>query len=87
MADDASCLRLGDAEGATGVWPVGYMGDVATDGVTILNGDGEEVGQVGGSFRIGGGEIPELLASLGFTQEDRDLAEALCAGSYWIVAP
>jgi|GEM_PF-1542475 len=87
MADDAGCLRLGDAEGATVVWPVGYTGDVTSDGVTILNGDGEEVGQVGGSFSIGGGEIPELLASLGFTQEDRDLADALCPGGYWIVAP
>jgi hypothetical protein len=87
MADDAGCLRLEHAEGPTAVWPLGYTGEVTTDGVTIMNGDGEEVGPVGGLFGLGGGELPELLASLGFTQEDRDMAEALCPGRYWIVAP
>jgi len=87
MADDSGCLRLEDAEGPTVVWPVGYTGEVTADGVTILNGDGQEVGPVGGLFGLGGGELPELLASLGFTQEDRDMAEAVCPGRYWIVAP
>ena len=87
VADDAGCLRLEDAEGSTVVWPVGYTGEVTADGVTILNEDGAEVGPVGGLFGLGGGEIPQLLASLGFTQEDRDMAEAWCPGRYWIVAP
>jgi len=67
IVDDAGCLRLEDADGPTAVWPVGYMGEVTTDGVTILNVDGEEVGPVDGLFGLGGGELPELLVSLGFT--------------------
>lgn len=87
IADSAGCLRLEDAEGPTVVWPVGYTGEVTTEGVSILDEAGTEVGQVGGSFSFGGGIIPELLGTLGFTEEDRDVAEALCPGGYWIVAP
>jgi hypothetical protein len=80
IADDVGCLRLEDAGGPTVVWPANYTGEVTTEGVTILDGDGNEVGQVDGSFSFGGGNIPELLGTLGFTQDDRDLAEALCPG-------
>ena len=87
IADGAGCLRLDDAEGSTVVWPVQYTGEITSEGFAILDEDGTEVGQVGGSFSFGGGILPELLASLGFSQADRDLAEGLCPGSYWIVAP
>lgn len=87
ISDSEGCLRLADGEGPTVVWPVDFAGEVTAEGVAIRDGNGVEVGQVGGSFSLGGGEIPELLTTLGFTEEDRNLAEALCPGGYWIVAP
>jgi hypothetical protein len=87
IADGEGCLRLEDEDGPTVVWPVHYTGEVTEQGVMILDDDGNEVGPVGGMFDFGGGSIPELLASLGFTDGDRDTADALCPGSYWIVAP
>lgn len=40
---------------------------------------------MGGSFSLGGGEVPELSDTMGFTQADRDLAEDHCPGRYLIV--
>lgn len=53
---------------------------MTTEGVAILDDGGAEVGQVGGMFRFGGGNIFGLLETLGFTQEDRDMAAELIAG-------
>ncbi len=86
QADEAGCLRIDEGEGPTVVWPVGYTGAMTADGVAIRNAGGAEVGLVGGEFTFGGGIVPELLASLGFTDADRAQAAALCPGSYWIVA-
>ncbi len=86
-ADDDGCLRLAREEGPTVVWPVAYRGEATPEGTSILDGDGTEVGKVDGSFSFGGGSVPELLEALGFSEEDRDLAEELCPGRYWIVAP
>lgn len=85
--DEAGCLRLDGGGGATVVWPLGYTGVATTEGVAILDTDGAGVGHVGGTFSFGGGMVPELLATLGFTQADRNLAGSLCPGNYWIVAP
>lgn len=87
VADDTGCIRLEDGEGPTVVWPRDYMGEVAAEGFAILDANGTEVGKIGESFGVGGGEVPELLATLGFSEADRELAEELCPGNYWIVAP
>lgn len=87
VVDEAGCLRAGDASGATVVWPAGYQVENLLGEIWIRDADGDVVGQVGASFSLGGGEVPYLLESLGFSQEDRDLAETRCPGKYWIVAP
>jgi hypothetical protein len=88
VADDAGCLRLDGPDPATVVWPQGTAYEEANGGsVRIVREDGEVVGSVGGAFALGGGEVPSLHDGLGFTQADRDLAEAHCPGRYWIVAP
>lgn len=85
VADDAGCLRLGGPDGPTAVWPQGYTAQSALADVWIRDASGTTVGQVGGSFSLGGGEVPELSDAMGFTQADRDLAEDHCPGLYWIV--
>jgi len=85
VLDEAGCLRLGDAEGSTVIWPWGFTAQVAAEEVTIRDREGAVAGLIGEAFSLGGGVVPELLDSLGFTQEDRDLAAAACAGDYWIV--
>ena len=94
VTDGAGCLRFQDdledpGYAVTPVWPVGYRLRVNGDGAaTILDGDGRLVGEVGGAFELGGGEVPaEILEDLGFTAADRELAEARCPGRYWIVSP
>lgn len=84
IADDTGCLRWDDEEGPTVVWPFGFTGEATTEGISILDADGTEVGRVGESFSLGGGIAPELLRA---SQEDRDLAAELCPGDYLIVAP
>lgn len=85
VADDAGCLRLGGSDGPTAVWPQGYTAQSALGDAWIRDASGTTVGQVGGSFSLGGGEVPELSDAMGFTQADRDLAEDHCPGLYWIV--
>lgn len=84
VLDDAGCLRLGSPDGPTAVWPRGYGFETGL-GIRILDAGGSVVGRVGGSFRLGGGEVPSLHDGLGFTQADRDLAAAHCPGRYWII--
>lgn len=89
VAPDASgCLRLGvEGEyGVTAVWPQGYE-LAAIDGAPhVVDGAGDPVGLIGGAFALAGGEVPELTDAMGFTEADRELAHATCAGRYWIVA-
>lgn len=85
VADDAGCLRLGGSDGPTVVWPQGYTAQSALGWVWIRDANGTAVGKVGGSFSLGGGEVPELSDAMGFTQADRDLAEDHCPGRYLIV--
>lgn len=70
----------------TVVWPKGYGFRTADDAVVITDATGGVVGTAGAEISIPGGEVEDLLDGLGFTAEDRALAEARCPGSYWIVA-
>lgn len=85
VEDGSGCLRLGDASGSTVVWPDGYGAYSTLGDVFIVDPEGVEVGQVGGSFSLPGGEVTELSDAMGFTQADRDLAADRCPGRYWIV--
>lgn len=85
LVDAQGCLRLGSPDGHTVVWPLGWTFDAAGDEIRILDDDGALVGQVGEEFRMGGGEVTSLPDHMGFTDADRELAEAHCPGRYWIV--
>lgn len=85
VADDAGCLRLDSPDHHTVVWPQGYTAQGVFGNVWIRDSDGAVVGRVGESFSLGGGEVTELSDAMGFSQADRDLAEDLCPGRYWIV--
>ena len=84
--DVRGCLRL-DHQGDrhTVVWPHGFT-IVERDGeLFVKDAAGSDVGQVGGSFRFGGGEIPALHEGINLSAESRQLAESRCPGRYWIV--
>lgn len=86
--DEEGCLRLA-TEGdyaVTAVWPHGYGVEREDGAVIITDADGHTVGELGGSFSLAGGQVDQLLESLGFTDADRELAAARCPGKYWIVA-
>lgn len=84
VADDAGCLRLASEEGATVVWPKGYTLDTSGDAPRVLDEEGASAGALGEEFVFTGGKVPALIASMGFTDKDRERAEA-CPGRYWLV--
>lgn len=84
VADGLGCLRLASEEGATVVWPEGYTLETSGDVHRVLDEEGAPAGALGEEFVLGGGEVSALLASMGFTDEDRERAEA-CPGRYWLV--
>lgn len=86
IADDDGCLRLMESDGPTVVWLMGYTGEIGADGISILDGNGNVAGHVGGSFSFGGGSVPELHQTLGLTHEGRDPAAQTCPGRFSIVA-
>ena len=87
IIDASRCTRLGDADGATVIWPAGFT--VAQEGssIRVLDNTGRAVGRLGESFRIGGGEVSELHHSLQISYMDRAMAHESCPGRYWIAAP
>lgn len=86
VSDQQGCLRLDDAGAATVVWPQGFTAAIEDGALVVRDRDGAEVGRVGGAFSLGGGEVPALSDGMGFTVQDRLVAEARCPGLYWIVA-
>lgn len=84
VADEEGCLRLDTPTASTVVWPRDYDVKERDDGVVVVNGEGAEVGTVGGAFSLAGGEVSELSDALGFTSEDRSRAATHCPGRYWI---
>ena len=82
LVDDAGCLRL-DApppDASTVVWPKGFT----LDGSHIRDASGRSIGHIGGSFRFGGGHVPDL-DHVEVDARMRESAKARCPGSYWIV--
>lgn len=84
VADEEGCLRLDTPTASTVVWPHDYDVEQRDDGIVVVNGDGSEVGTIGGAFSLAGGEVNELSDAMGFTSEDRSRAAARCPGRYWI---
>lgn len=86
VVDEGGCLRLDSPDRHTVVWPVGYGLTTAGGTIRILDAQGDLVGRVGESFRLGGGEVTSLRDAMGFTAADRALATTHCPGRYWIVS-
>lgn len=86
IVDDAKCTRLDDAGRATVIWPVGYSVSGENGNLRVLDGGGRDVGRLGGTFRIGGGEVPLLNTRLPISYMDRARAAESCPGIYWIAS-
>lgn len=85
--DAQGCLRLDTSERHTVVWPHGYTLESRGDGLLVRDEQGREVGTVGGSFRVGGGEVPSLDYVEHLSPEARTQAAESCPGRYWLASP
>jgi hypothetical protein len=84
VTDGAGCLRLDSPDPATVVWPSGFAMTESGDDMLVRDAAGREIGRVGGTFRLGGGEVSSLQGA-GVSAADRQRAETHCPGRYWIV--
>lgn len=86
VADAAGCLRLaGTGDHHTVVWPFGFELRAHNGGANVVDTRGRVVGEIGGSFTFGGGEVPTLHDGIALSDEHRALARERCPGRYWIV--
>jgi len=83
--DAAGCIRLQNAERSTVVWPYGFTLDDSDDQLRVRDASGRVLGRVGGTFRFGGGHVPELHEGIDLTQAQRERARTSCPGDFWIV--
>lgn len=85
VEDKGGCLRLQGPSPSTVVWPFGSTLEPRSDGDRVLDGEGNELGRIGGVFRFGGGHVPFLHEGLGFSKADVTRIQARCPGRFWIV--
>lgn len=85
VLDDVGCLRLDAPDRHTVVWPVGFSLEVDGDDLTVRDAEGRTVGSIGGTFRLGGGEVERLHEGIAMAPSDKTKAEERCPGRYWIV--
>lgn len=85
VRDQAGCLRLQPPNDATVVWPKDFTLVRRSTGEWVLNESGQDVGAIGQSFRLGGGEVPYLHEGLGFSPDEAKQAHDRCPGRFWIV--
>lgn len=85
VVDERGCLRLESADRHTVVWPKGFTLDEVGGELRVLDGTGSAVGRIGGSFRLGGGEVPFLTEGALVSSEVLQRAVESCPGRYWIV--
>jgi hypothetical protein len=85
ITDAAGCLRLDSPDPATVIWPKGFTIVSSGDTLHIRDASGRDIGQIGGSFRLGGGEVQTLHDGIGVSAADRQRAQTQCPGRYWIV--
>lgn len=84
ITDAAGCLRLDSPDPATVVWPKGFTMTESGGTLRVRDAAGREIGHIGGSFRLGGGEV-QSLEGMSMTAEERQRAATHCPGRYWIV--
>ncbi|HSK18784.1 MAG TPA: hypothetical protein VK912_06570 [Longimicrobiales bacterium] len=84
VADAAGCLRFDSPDPATVVWPNGFTMVQSGDEMVVRDATGREIGRVGGTFRLGGGEVTSLQGAA-MSAADRQRAQTHCPGRYWIV--
>lgn len=83
--DDAGCLRLDGPDAHTVVWPKDFELTVEDGTLAVRDDEGRPVGRIGGSFRLGGGEVPVLHEGIPLGPEAVEEAETRCPGRFWIV--
>jgi hypothetical protein len=70
---------------STVIWPQGFSYRLQNGAVRIVDPHGRVIGELGGSFKLGGGHVPELHDGVALSPADRDRATGQCPGRYWIV--
>ncbi|MFL5383492.1 MAG: hypothetical protein ACJ8GN_13320 [Longimicrobiaceae bacterium] len=85
--DAQGCLRLDAGDRDTVIWPHGYTLDTRGGALVVKDAQGRDVGTVGGSFRLGGGEVSSLDQVSRLSAETRAQAEESCPGRYWFASP
>lgn len=83
ITDAAGCLRFDSPDPATIVWPKGFTISESAGTMIVRDDAGRQIGQIGGSFRLGGGEVSWVHEDMSAT--DRDRLVTSCPGKYWIV--
>ena len=84
--DAQGCLRLaGEGDRPTAVWPYRFTLAAQGAGVVVRDPGGREVGRIGGSFRLGGGEVSALHEGIPLPAGQRERAAERCPGRFWIV--
>jgi len=82
IPDAAGCLRFDSPDPATVVWPKGFSISESAGMMIVRNDAGRQIGRIGGTFRLGGGEVSSVQQ---VSAEDRERLETSCPGRYWIV--
>ena len=82
---EGDCYRLaGDPAGHTVVWPHGFrLAGPKKD--MVMTDAGKVIGQIGGEFRLGGGEVETLWEGGPVANPARQAALTTCPGRYWLV--
>jgi hypothetical protein len=67
------------------IWPFGSRLVERGGVLVVLDDQGDDVGRIGHSFGLGGGEVREEMG-LGFVARKlREPARTRCPGRYWVV--
>lgn len=85
VRDEAGCLRLETTDRHTVLWPAGSRFYTRDGEFHVNDAAGRQVGTIGGTFGLGGGETAELGAHL-LSADDYRLATERCPGRYWVVS-
>ena len=83
IEDAQGCLRLDSPDRHTVIWPQGFQLAARGGSAAVLDGGGREVGTIGASFRLGGGEVTQVPVDM-LTAADAQVAAARCPGRYWL---
>jgi hypothetical protein len=84
VKDNAGCLRLDGPDPATVVWPKGFTMTGSGGALVVRDAAGRRIAPIGGTFRLGGGEV-QSLEGMPVSTADRQRAATQCPGRYWIV--